>query len=123
MLQTKQALALAAAQQVADLMRQLAGLHDQVNGFLVTYTANSYDTTWQSLPTVAVNADGTSGTADGTPNTAHVIGVPAAAPILVARNDLLTAVGCLTNFQSFMNGVAVTTQANTPRKFADLLNK
>lgn len=123
MQQTKQAAAIAAAQSVADYMRQLAGLHDAINGFMTTYTSNSYDTTWQSLPTTVFATDGTVGTADGTPNNAHPIGVPSAAPLLMARNDLLTAVGCLTNFQSYMTGVAVTTQTNTPRKFSDLLNK
>ena len=40
----------------------------------------------------------------------------------MAHNNLLTAVGCLNNFQSFMTGVAVGTQVNTPQKFSDLLN-
>lgn len=121
--QTKQALAIAAAQQVASLMLQLKVAHDAVNAFLTTYNDNSYDTTWQSLPTVTVNADGTVAQSnDATPNNAHPINVPASAPILVARNDLLTSVGCLQNFQSYMTGAAITTQANTPRKFADLLN-
>lgn len=120
--QSKQALAITAAQTVASLMSQLKGLHDAVNAFLTTYNNNSYDTTWQALPTTTFNADGTVGTADGSPNNAHPISVPASSPLLVARNDLLTGVGCLQNFQSYMTGVAVTTQTNTPRKYADLLN-
>ncbi len=121
--QTKQANAIVAAQSVASLMLRLSQLHDDVNAFLVQNTNRSYDTTWQSLPTVAFNADGTTTTQDGSVNTAHPINVPAGSPLLVARDDLLTSVGCLTNFQSFMVGTAVTTQANTPRKYADLLNK
>jgi hypothetical protein len=56
------------------------------------------------------------------PNGAHPIGLPSGTPLNMAYNNLLTAVGCLTNFQSYMTGVAVGTQANTPQKFADLLN-
>jgi hypothetical protein len=121
--QTKQALAIAAAQAVAAYMAQLAAVHDAVNGFIATYNDNTYDIIWQQLPTTAVNADGTVGAADGTPNTAHPIAVPTNNPLLVARNDLLTAVGCLQNFQLYMTGQAVASQTNTPRKFADLLNK
>jgi hypothetical protein len=120
--QSKQQTAIAAAQTVASLMQQLRSIHDAVNAFMATNTNNSYDTTWVAFPTTVFASDGTVGTADGTPNNAHPISVPVATPLLVSRNDLLTAVGCLTNFQSFMTGVAVTTQANTPRKFADLLN-
>lgn len=120
--QTKQQTAVAAAQAVASLMLQMAQLHDSVNAFLVKNANNTYDGQWATLPTAVFNADGTVGTTDGTVNNAHPINVPTGAPLLVTRNDLLTAVGCLTNFQNFMNGVAVTTQTNTPRKFADLLN-
>lgn len=121
--QTKQTLAITAAQSVASLMLRLQQLHDDVNAFLVTNTNQSYDTTWQALPTVAFNTDGTTATQDGSANNAHPINVPSGSPLLIARNDLLTSVGCLTNFQSFMVGTAVGTQTNTPRKYADLLNK
>lgn len=57
-----------------------------------------------------------------TPNTARPIALPVGAPLLMARNDVLTANGCLANFQSYWTGVAITTQANTPQKFADILN-
>lgn len=120
--QTKQQTAVAAAQTVSSLMLQMAQLHDAVNAFLVKNANVTYDSVWSTLPTAVFNADGTVGTQDGTVNTAHPINVPAGTPILVSRNDLLTALGILTNFQNFMNGVAVTTQANTPRKFSDLLN-
>lgn len=123
MTQTKQALAITAAQTVAALMAQLSATHDAVNAFLTANTNNTYDGQWIAFPTITVNADGTLGTPDGTLNNAHPINVPAGNPLLVARNDLLTATGILVNFQNFMNGVAVATQGNTPRKYADLLNK
>lgn len=121
--QTKQQLAITAAQNLAALMLQLKNAHDAVNAFMTTYNDNTYDTYWAQFPTVTINPDGTmAGSNDGAPNTAHPINVPAGTPLLVARNDLITAIGCITNFQSFMTGVAVATQANTPRKWADLLN-
>jgi hypothetical protein len=58
------------------------------------------------------------------PNNAHPIAIaapPAGTPLNMARNNVLTATGCLANFQSYMAGIAITTQANTPQKFADLL--
>jgi hypothetical protein len=57
-----------------------------------------------------------------TPNTAHPIAIPLNAPLLMAEGNLVTAVGCLENFQSYMTGVAIATQVNTPQKFADILN-
>ena len=52
-------------------------------------------------PTAAAAAWGTD-----TPNTAHPIALPVRRPDRHRANNLLTAVGCLTNFQSFMTGGA-----------------
>jgi hypothetical protein len=58
-----------------------------------------------------------------TPNSAHPIASSiSGSPLNMARNDLLTAVGCLTNFGTFMTGGSLTSQGNTPQKFADILN-
>ncbi len=66
--------------------------------------------------------NGTAAWGTSTPNTAHPIAVPVGTPILVAEQWVNTSVGSLTNFVSFMGGNAISTQANAPRKFADLLN-
>jgi hypothetical protein len=65
-----------------------------------------------------------SGAAWGTsnPNSAHPIALPVGSPILMAEGNLITAIGALQNFQSYMTGVAISTQVNTPQKFADILN-
>lgn len=57
-----------------------------------------------------------------TPNIAHPIGVPVGTPLNMARNDVLTAEGCLANFQTYWTGAALGVQTNTPQKWADILN-
>ncbi len=65
-----------------------------------------------------------SGASWGTTNPvgANPIALPSGSPLNMAYNNLLTSVGCLENFQSYMTGAAISSQANTPQKFADLLN-
>ncbi len=56
------------------------------------------------------------------PTSSHPIALPVGGPLQMARGNVLTANGCLTNFGSFMTGAAVGVQVNTPQKFADILN-
>ena len=65
---------------------------------------------------------GTAAWGTATPNNAHPIALPSGSPLLMARNDVLTANGCLANFQSYWTGAALGSQSNTPQKWADILN-
>lgn len=122
-LKSKQDNAIAAAEVVAKLMGHLATAHDLANAYLLTHACNAYDTCWSAFPTAPWNADGTVGFPDAVPNPTHPIYVPPSFPIMVARNDLASAIVCLQNFQSYMTGLAVAAQTIAPRKCADTLNK
>lgn len=93
---------------------------DTANGLYLIGSGNGTTWTLASPYGGATNATATFGTA--TPNTAHPIALPMGGPLNMAENNILTAVGSLTNFATFWTGGAIGVQANTPQKFADLLN-
>jgi hypothetical protein len=100
--------ALNGANAVIALMQQFVSLNQAVTTFMADYNQNNWDTYWQQMATVAVNADGSPGAADGTVNTAHPINLPAGAPILVSRSALINGVSMLQLFQTFMSQAAGT---------------
>jgi hypothetical protein len=93
---------------------------DTANGLYLIGSGTGAAWTLASPYGGATNATAAWGTA--TPNNAHPIALPMGGPLNMAENNILTAVGSLANFATYWTGQAVAVQANTPQKFADLLN-
>jgi hypothetical protein len=112
---TQQA-ALQAATALVTLMATFEALSDQVDAYVKGYDQNVWDTYWGAMPTVAVNPDGSPGPADAEPVDTHPINLPAEAPLLVCRNDLINGVSMLGAFRTFMaqagGTLALAEQAN-----------
>ena len=114
-----QTAALSAAQQLISLMAQFEQLSNNVDAFMKNYNQNTWDTFWSAMATVATNADGSPGTADGTPNTAHPISLTppgASTPLYVSRSSLINGVTMIQKYQTFMSQaggtLALSAQAN-----------
>ena len=103
---SKQQSAINAAQNLAGLMGQFVALRQGAKAFVDAYNSEAYNTTWTNMATAALNADGSIGTADGTPNTAHPITV---GNIYKSETQLVAAVVCLQQFINFCSNQAVTT--------------
>lgn len=119
---TKQTRAILAANTLMmTLAPQAEALYNAFQKFLAEYNAEQYATTWNALPTCAQNADGSLGTADGTPtaghpiNTAIVSGLAKAVP----ATQLTSMVTCCQQAISFFTNVAVI-QGNYIQSVADL---
>lgn len=98
-----QSAALTAAQNLVNLIQQFEQLSNSVDAYMKAYNQAVYDSQWQAMATVNVNADGSpAGTNDGTPNNAHPINLPTVSPLLVSRNNLINGVAMLQQFQTFM---------------------
>lgn len=108
MAQTKQASSINFAKQIISLNAQLLNVYAQILPALAANTDEAYMTTVAALPTGALNADGTVGTADGSPNVAHPITAPVSDPLNKSSNQIATAMQVLTDFKSFMENVAVS---------------
>jgi len=93
---------------------------DSSNGLYLIVSGSG--TGWVIGSPYGGTTNGTASWGTSNPNTANPIAVPIGQPLLVAEQWVNTSLGSLTNFVAFMNGTAVGTQANTPRKFSDLLN-
>lgn len=70
---TPESQAINLANDLLAVMQLLQAARNAGDDFLRKYTACNASAVWDAMATCAVNADGSLGTADGTPNTAHVI--------------------------------------------------
>lgn len=122
-MQTKQTNALNSATNLSVLMAKYIAFMNSVQAYLADYNQSTWDAVWSQLPTAEVNADGTLGTADGTPNNARPITVPAGAPLLMSRNDLIGAKALLDVLNTLYTqaGGTVSVPAQAPAKTAALL--
>jgi hypothetical protein len=105
---TPQTTATNQATQGLALGTQLMSLVDQIENFMVAYTAAQPDGQWQQMATAALNADGSLGATDQSPVEAH--------PIIVAnlnksRAQLITLINAFEQLQAFFGGQAVTAAA------------
>ena len=112
---TPQQNAVTSAINLAALANQAEQLNNAIVAWLTDYNQNIWDTYWAQMATVTVEADGSlAGSNDTTPNNAHPINVPAATPLLIARNNLITlktAIGTLaTVFTQAGGAVPMPTQ-------------
>lgn len=98
---TKNDTSLTMANQLVALCQQIKNVSDAVTQFNTRNTDVSPDAYWRQMPTAGVNADGTIGAADGTPNLAHPI---TAGNLNRAEADLLQGLTALAEFTQFLNG-------------------
>ncbi len=118
---TKQDQAISAANQVVGLMQTFKGLRQAVNDFVTQYNSEGYATVWQSFKTAPLNADGSLGTADNSPNTANPVDTRqyAALQKAVSATQLVNGVAMLEAFQAFLTNSSVST-ANRNQTVDDL---
>jgi hypothetical protein len=76
---------------------------------VIQYADIAPTTIWSNLATFAWNADGSTGAADGTPNTAHPISVSG---LNRSEAQLAAGVQLLADFQTFVAGGALTGTAS-----------
>ena len=106
MSQTLQETVIAAAGEVIAFGQRFASLRADVDAYLARNDVQNYPTSWASLATAALNADGTIGTDDPTPDVTHPITV---GNIFRSSNDLAAMVAMLRQYQNFMTNLAVQT--------------
>lgn len=114
--QTKNQAAIQAAYDITTIMILMRNLREQCKAFNDRYNSEGYNTTWNNMNTAASNSDGTIGTADGTPNTAHPI---TEGNIYRSATQLVAGVTALQQFLNFVGNLAVTT-ANYNQSIDDL---
>src|ERR1700743_3866324 len=91
------------ANQVMVAVQQIASLRSIVSALLAFNNVNPLATLWNELNTTALNADGSLGTADGTPTSGHYIDsrVYPAVSRVIKNTDLSNALQVLTEFNTF----------------------
>jgi hypothetical protein len=101
---------------IQSLVAQLNGILANVRTIVAVNASNPMGNNWNALNTTALAGDGTLGTADGTPNTAHKIDsrVYTALNRAVSATDATNGLQCLVDFNAFMNGTAVSANAARP---------
>ena len=94
-------------------MQQIQQVRATVDNFVRQYTAINYSTEWNAFPTAPQNTDGSLGTADGTPNTAHPVDTRVAAmanlQVPLSATNLVNGVALLQALQAFFTNQIVAT--------------
>jgi hypothetical protein len=108
---TPQSQAVNLANDLLGVMTQIQAARDAADELLKKYTADNTSAIWNALPTAAQNADGSLGTADGTPNNAHPIDtrVISTLTIPLPANSLVNGVALLQALDAFFTNGAVAT--------------
>ena len=108
---TQQSQAIQNANTIISLSQQVMGLYVAITQANNAWNDDGSLTVIQALATCALNADGSLGTADGTPNNAHPIDIRVAANSGLSRaaseNTIASCLTQLNNIVSFINGNAV----------------
>lgn len=95
-------------QRVINANALLLQAYQQAVSLALENTDEGYATLAASFPTAASNPDGSVGTADGTPNTAHPITIPLGSPLNKSATALGQGVQNLADLKNFMENVAVS---------------
>src|SRR4029077_14269975 len=110
---TPQSQAINGANDLLFVMQQLQQVRATVDNYVRQYTASNYSAAWNAAATAAQNTDGSLGTADGTPNTAHPIHTRLAGAanlsIPISAANLVNGVALLQALQAFFTNGAVAT--------------
>jgi hypothetical protein len=105
------------ANQVQSLVAQLVALRQQIAGIVTVNAANPLASNfWNVLNTTALAADGSLGTADGSPNTAHKIDsrLYPALNRSISATDLANGLQILVDLQTFFTGAQPEAVAGRP---------
>ena len=111
---TQQSQAIQIANQLVSMSTQLLSIYQQMVILDAAWTDDGAATVLAAMGTVAINADGSTGAADGAPNVAHPLN-PATYPTLVraiSSNQIAQLKTILDGIVSYVGGSAVTTQAS-----------
>jgi hypothetical protein len=109
---TQQSQAIQVVNTLISLSTQLMNVYQQMVALDAAWTDQGAATVIAALGTVAINADGSLGAADGAPNVAHPLD-PAKYPTLshsLSSNQIAQCKTILDGLVSYVNGQAVTTQ-------------
>ena len=123
-MQTPQANAITAAQQLASIMSAYVNLMSQINSWMTDYNQNNWDTYWQHMATVSINTDGSRAASnDGSPTNTNPLTLPVGSPILFTRNSLITAKALATTLQTLYSqaGGTLTVPNQAPQVTAAIL--
>lgn len=110
---TQQSQAIGVANQIITAANTLLSLYQQMVILDAAWSDDGVATVLANLATVALNADGSVGAADGTPNVAHPIS-PSLFPTLqraISSNQIAQIKTILDGVVNYVGGQAVTTQA------------
>ena len=116
--------AIAAANQLIEIMKSFSTLREDTAEFVSRYNSASYNSIWANLPTAADNGDGTLGAEDANPNANHPIDTRIVIDLnrACSKKQFVDAVNFLIDFQKFLNNQAVAT-ANRSQSMDDLANQ
>lgn len=110
---TPQSQAINGANDLLFVMQQLQQVRATVDNYVRQYVAANYSAEWNAFPTAAVNADGSLGTADATPNTARPIDTRIAnvsgLQVPLSATNLVNGVALLQALQAFFTNQVVAT--------------
>lgn len=104
------------ANALMSICQQIRNLQTQIQGLLAYNAASPLGTPWSALNTAATASDGQLGTADGSPNTSHIIDTRVY-PLLnraVSETQLVQALQIVVDFNAFCAGTAVGANAARP---------
>lgn len=106
---TLQSRAINAANGMLAISQQLSALRATINQFVTQYNSEGFSTVWNALGTCAQNTDGSLGTADGSPNTAHPINTGTYTTLnrAVSATQLINGVAMIEQLQNFFGNAAV----------------
>lgn len=104
------------ANTIIDIVQQLSLLKGRIDAVAAQFTQLTSQTTLNAMATCAVNADGSLGTADGSPNAAHPIDtrVIQALNRAVLASDLGSALTGINMVSTLLAGGAPTQQGQMP---------
>jgi hypothetical protein len=109
---TQQSQAIQVANQLISLSSALLSIYQQMVVLDAAWTDDAVATTVAAMATTALNADGSAGSVDATPNTAHPINL-ALYPTLsraVSSTQIAQAKTIMDGIVAYVGGSAVTTQ-------------
>jgi len=110
---TPQSQAIQVANQLMSLSQQLLGIYQQMVILDAAWSDDAVATIVAAMATTALNADGSPGTADGTPNVAHPINLVTYPSLqrAVSSTQIAQAKTIMDGIVNYVGGSAVTTQA------------
>lgn len=110
---TQQSQSIQVANNLCAAASNFLAVFQQMVGLDAAWTDNGVAAVLAALPTAALNADGSLGTADGSPNVAHPIDTRIVTSLqhMLSSNQIGSLKTILDELVSYVNGSAVATQA------------